>query len=95
MNHAYYASLRWGTYTGISFLTTLACVIPITRMAVSLVIFGYTSYTCFCIFRDYTEIEKDGRGGKRGVLAALAVNGQELIYLVLALMVGLVVGLGS
>ena len=92
-NHLFYISLRWGTYCLISFLTALAIIVPITRIASTLIILGYCAYTAFSILRLYTQIEKEGRQGKTALLAALAVDGQEIIYILLALLAGLACGL--
>jgi hypothetical protein len=94
-NALYYASLRYGTYTGLSFLTALGCIIPITRTASALIILGYTSYTAFSIFRAYTHAESQGKYGKKALRFALSIDGIELIFIVLALLVGLTVGVVS
>lgn len=93
-NHLFYISLRYGVYTGISFLTALAVIVPITRIASSLIIIGYSLYTAFSIFRAYTEAELNGRYGYRALRQALSVDGIELVFIVLALLVGFAVGLG-
>lgn len=95
VNHLYYGSLRYGTYCGISFLTALAVIIPVTRFASSLIITGYSAYVGFSVFRAFAQAEKDGKHGKRALRQALSVDGIEIVYTVLALLVGLVVGFGG
>jgi len=95
VNHIFWISIRWSTYTAISTIICLACILPVTRWAAGLVLLCYTGYAVSEVFKDYARIQQERQlQGKTAFNFAVINNGLEFVYLVMAVLIGLLCGLG-
>ena len=92
----FWVSVKFGVYSLTAFLTALAVIVPFTRIAVGLAIVCYLAYILMDTFKQYTAIELDRREyGKRAMIWAVSFNASEIVYLVISLLVGLLIGFGG
>lgn len=92
----YFFNLRWGTYTGISTLMAMAIIYPVTRYAAGLTIIGFGVFLGIEVFRDYSASLKgtSRRGQRKLVYKAVSNNAIDIALFNLAILVGLIIGLG-
>lgn len=89
-----WVNIRWSVYSGLSFLTALSIIVPSLTYQCSAIVFIYVVYLFFSTFIDYTKAESNTHNIGKSIRMALAVNGMEIAYFVLAMIVGFVVGIG-
>ena len=86
-------SRDWAIYTGISFLSCLATLLPITRFGIFLLIVGYAFYGIAHVFIAYSKIEKSGDArDKKAMIWALSYSAPDFIFLALAIIAGIYLG---
>ena len=86
-------SRDWAIYTGISFLSCLATILPITRFGILLLITGYAFYGVAHVFIAYSQIEKSGDArDKKAMNWALSYSAPDFIFLALATTAGIYLG---
>ena len=86
-------SRDWAIYTGISFLSCLGTILPITRFGISLLIISYGLYGVANIFIAYSKIEKSGDArDKKAMNWALSYSAPDFIFLALAIVAGIYLG---
>ncbi len=86
-------SRDWAIYTGISFLSCLATIIPVTRFGISLLIISYGLYGVANVFIAYSKIEKSGDGrDKKAMIWALSFSSPDFIFLAIAIIAGIYLG---
>ena len=95
-NHIYWASMRFSVYTGISFLIGLSCILKVAQIGVFIIIACFLVYMLSETFRDYVavEIKRHDKNWKRLLRQAIAPNIHEFGFLTIALLVGLIIGIG-
>lgn len=86
-------SKDWAIYTGISFLSCLATILPITRFGISLLIAGYAFYGVAHVFIAYSNIEKSGDArDKKAMNWALSYSAPDFIFLLISIVAGIYLG---
>ena len=86
-------SRNWAIYSGISFLSCLATILPITRIGISLLILCYGLYGASQVFKDFAKIEDKGNAtGKKAVLWAFSESASDFIFLAIAIIAGIFLG---
>ena len=92
--HLYFFSLRWSTYTAIAATVFMGCIIPTTRLFATILILGYLGYTVADTLSIFSQHEQNHRDLKRSLRWAIITNAQDYVYFIIALLVGLFLGLG-
>ncbi len=87
-------SRNWAIYSGISFLSCLATTLPITRIGICLLILCYGFYGVSQVFKDFARIEDKGNAtGKKAVIWALSESTSDFIFLAIAIIAGIFLGI--
>lgn len=92
-NHLKIFSQRVGTYSTLSFITLLGVIIPSTKLFAFLGIMAYFCYMGVDTLRIYANHEKNSKDPKKSLRWAMIDNSQDLVYFLIAVVVGLVVGM--
>ena len=86
-------SKNWAIYTGISFLSCLATILPVTRFGIFILIVSYFLYGLANMRIVQTEIEKKGIAkDNQATKWALTYSTPEFIFLAIAIVVGIYLG---
>ena len=86
-------SRDWAIYTGISFLSCLATILPVTRVGIFFLILTYGVFGVAEVFKTFAKIEDKGNAsGKKAVVWAFSESAAEFIFLAIAIVVGIYLG---
>ena len=87
-------SLRWSTYCFLSFLSAIATYYPLARIGASILIILYLFYLLADTWKAYSKIRVDGQAHdmQEAWSMAFAYNSQDLVFLLVAILIGLYVG---
>jgi len=82
------ASLQFGAYSFISFLTFVGSLAPVTRIGTTIIVLGFFVYLLSATYKDYVQNlqEMDSQSAKR---SAISENSSDLILFVVFLLIGL------
>jgi threonine/homoserine/homoserine lactone efflux protein len=97
----YWVGLRMFTYGGLSFLSALASLVPITRVGAGLIIFGYLLYMLIDTYKEFYENNpRYNSMGKRNknqhlLYKAFLTNGVDYVLFFLSVFAGIYIIFGG
>ncbi|MBW4505079.1 MAG: hypothetical protein KME64_00945 [Scytonematopsis contorta HA4267-MV1] len=90
----YKISIQYTVYCGLSFLTCIATVFPITRLGISFIIGGWVAWLIADTGINYARIEKERlEKDKKALLWAVLWNLPHFILTILAITIGFYLGI--
>lgn len=89
----YHLSIKYSVYCGLTFLTCIATVFPITRVGIYLIIAGWVAWLISDTGINYARIEKERlERNRKAFLWAVLWNLPHFILTILAIIVGTYLG---